>query len=251
MEIHGPCSATLGNDPQKITGAKRKTIRFLSYDPGDYVPLFNGDWKINDHELRGIVYHKSKEGKQPLVVLMHGFSGVGGAANAYNDITKRLTKGGASVLIIKYRLSVDVPGRVVGTFEGIKEAVKLPWIDPEKIYMIGLSTGGMQAIHSIVKSIHNKLNDGSFTLAGVMGIYPSCRVKFEDSETIDTKVVLMTGAQDNQTSPQQCDEFIKEVGLKNVTRIHLEDVGHSWLFRKKEHVEPTELGWLRSARCNT
>jgi dienelactone hydrolase len=242
------CSAVLSNDPQKIIGVKRKTLRFAAYDPGDYAPVFHGDWRINKHQLRGIVYHGDKNGKQPLVVLMHGFMGVGGAADAYQDITKMLAEKRASVLMVKYKLSIDVPGRVVATFEGIKEAAKLPWIDSNKIFLVGLSTGGMQAIHSIVRTVHDKLNDGSFKIAGILGVYPSCRVKFEESETINTKVVLMTGELDNETPGQQCVDFIRESGLENsATHISLEDVGHSWLFSKKKNTT-TKKSWAGCGR---
>ncbi len=195
-----------------------------------------------------MVYHGSKEGKQPLVVLMHGFSGVGGAADAYSKITKMLAGKKASTLIMKYRLSIDVPGRVVATFEGIKEAVKLPWIDSNRIYLVGLSTGGMQAIHSIVKTVHDPLNDGSFSIAGIMGVYPSCRVKFEESETIGTKVVLITGELDNETPPQQCIDFINEAGIQDsATYISLDNVGHSWMYTKKNNTT-TKKSWAGCGR---
>lgn len=242
------CSAVLSNDPDKIVGVKRKTVRFSAYDPEDYVPVFQGNWKINEHKLKGIVYHGNKEGKQPLVVLMHGFQGVGGAASAYQEITRMLTKKGVSVLIINYRLSIDVPGRVVATFQGIKEAVKLQWVNSDKVYLVGLSTGGMQAIHSIVRSVHDRLNDGSFEFAGILGVYPSCRVKFEESETIDTKVVLMTGQLDNETPGQQCVDFIRESGLKDsAIHISLKDVGHSWLFSKNINTTTTK-SWAGCGR---
>ncbi len=43
----GICTAVLSKDPHKITGVKRKTLRFVAYDPEDYVPVFQGNWRIN------------------------------------------------------------------------------------------------------------------------------------------------------------------------------------------------------------
>ncbi|MFT5112330.1 MAG: hypothetical protein ACI8P9_001654 [Parasphingorhabdus sp.] len=106
----------------------------------------------------------------------------------------------------------------------------------------------MQSIHSIVKAVHDQLNDGSFQIAGVMGVYPICRVKFEDSKTIETNVVLITGELDRETPAHQCVDFINEAGIQNSpTYISLPDAGHSWMFKKRKSTT-TKKSWAGCGR---
>lgn len=227
------CTATLGGDGDKIPGLKARALRYVNYDPGDYAPVFQNNWKTKPRKRRAKLFYKNSDSPMPLVVLLHGFSGQGGARHFFNTIPIKIAEEGGASLVIRHRLSTDIPGRVVDTFMAINEAVKNPFIDPDRIYVFGVSAGGMQGLHMMHRPIHDALNDGNFKLAGLVLAYPNCRGKFESPEILPIPTLILTGDQDRFTPGSQCTDHIDEVGGASFMRqIHFANAGHSWMFSK-------------------
>jgi dienelactone hydrolase len=228
------CNGPLRTGTENIPGLKSRTVRFTSYDPEDYAPIYRKDWKINEHKLRAKLFYKDSDSPLPLVVLLHGFGGQGGATHFFRTIPIKIAEAGGASLTITHKLSIDIPGRVVDTFMAINEAVKNPIVDPNRIYIVGLSAGGMQGLHMMIRPIHKELNTANFTLAGMVLAYPNCRAKFEETDVLPIPTLLLTGAHDNDTPGDQCIDFIKEAdGYAFMKHIRFPDAGHSWMFSKR------------------
>ncbi len=235
-------------DLENIPGLKARSLRTKTYDPEDYAPIYRKDWKINAHTVRAKLFYGGATDRQPLVVLMAGFKGPGGAANFFQTMPKLIAEAGGATLIVRHKLSIDIPGRVVDTFMAIQKAVENPVIDPERVYLVGLSSGGMQGLHMMIRPIHDALNPGAFKLAGMVLAYPSCRAQFEDTDVLPVPTLILTGARDKETPPDQCDDFIGEAnGAAFMTHIQFPNAGHSWMFSKPVRTY-TEGSWAPCGR---
>lgn len=228
------CNGTITMDPENIPGLSAKTVRFETFDPGDYGPVMSGVGDVmKNHTLRGkVFYDPDAPGPKPLVVLMHGFGGIGGAEAFFAEMPKRIAQAGGATLVIRHKLSIDIPGRTVDTFKGIQAAVrKFDFIDPDRVYLVGLSAGGMSALNMAQRAIHDRMNDGSFSIAGMVLAYPSCRVKFVENDVLPIRVTILAGANDNETPPSDCESYIREVdGSDFMTLTLFPNAGHSWAF---------------------
>jgi dienelactone hydrolase len=183
-------------------------------------------------------------------VLLHGFDGQGGATDFFRTIPTKIADAGGASLVITHKLSIDIPGRVVDTFMAINEAVKNPIVDANRVYIVGLSAGGMQASHMMIRPIHSELNTANFTLAGMVLAYPNCRGKFEQTDVLPIPTLLLTGAYDNDTPGDQCIDFIKEAnGSAFMRHIQFPDAGHSWMFSKRARTS-SDRSWSPCGRLH-
>lgn len=242
------CKAVLKAEVDRIPGLKSRTLRYTNYDPGDYAPVFQQNWKINPRKRRAKLFYQSAESPMPLVVLLHGFQGQGGATHFFNTMPLKIAEAGGASLVIRHRLSTDIPGRVVDTFMAINEAVKQPFIDSQRVYVFGVSAGGMQGLHMMHRPIHDTLNPGNFTLAGLVLAYPNCRAKFERPDVLPIPTLVLTGDRDNFTPDSQCSDHIQEVnGNAFMRQVRFPNAGHSWMFSKRARTD-TYRSWAPCGR---
>ncbi len=228
------CNGSITMDTDNIPGLSARPLRFKTFDPGDYGPVMSGSGQImKEHTLRGkLFYDQDTPDPKPLVVLMHGFGGIGGAKAFFVEMPKRIAEVGGATLVIRHKLSIDIPGRTVDTFKGIEAAVKkFDFIDPDRIYLVGLSAGGMSALNMAQHAIYDRLNEGSYSIAGMVLAYPSCRVKFVENDVLPIPVTILAGAKDKETPASDCASYIEEVGGQNfITLTLFPNAGHSWAF---------------------
>lgn len=227
------CAGTLALDLNRVPGHKARALRYRSYDPGDYAALFSGNWQTKAHTNKARLYYGEKSGKRPLVVLIPGLEGPNGAAHFFQTMPRSIAQAGGATLYVLHKPSIGVPGRVIDTFMAIRKAVLDPRIDPERVYLVGVGGGGLQALHMAMKPIHEELNQRVFKVAGMVLAYPTCRTQFESADIVPIPTLMLTGALDTVAPPEHCDSFIREVhGEAFIKRIEFQNAGHDWLYGK-------------------
>lgn len=237
------CSGTLKIASHTTPGLKPGGFWFGSYDPGDYGPVYRGDWKLDQGDRWALMPFGPEEGERPLVVLMHGLQGPEGAKHFFHTTPRLIADAGGVALVVRHESSTGIPGRVVDTFLAVRKAVQDPRVDPKRVYLVGLGDGGLQALHMISRRIHDELNPGTFKIAGMVLAYPNCRTRFEETEVLRVPTLFLTGALDREAPPGFCDTFIREANSEAfMKRIEFPDAGHDWMFSRPLKVV-TESSW--------
>ncbi len=189
-------SAMYPPTPFKIKKAKELRIA-LETEPG--IPL------------RGFLAKPLGDGPFPAVVLMHGCGGI----SEWDEVwTNRLVAWGYVVLdvdsleprgetyICDRPFAVPVSSRTLDAYGAKIYLSTLPFVDPMRIAVMGMSHGGWAVLHAIKRSISANLKRKPFQAA--VALYPWC----EESEKIDTPTLILIGDKDDWTPANRCVRYV-------------------------------------------
>ena len=209
--------------------ASAETLKFQSYEPGDHQGIFSGNWRTNPFSAKA-KFWPAAQPDSPLVVYSPGWGGSDKYFPAFKDIRKRLGDGYHHIFLT-FPDSVDLAGRTVTIYEAIR-AAQGRGLDPSKIFLIGASGGGQEAIHATHSKTAAALGVG-ISINGVVAFYPSCRVQFEDRGFNKTPTLIFIGGKDEVAPGKLCKDFKENGGLGHAQLNEFPAAGHSWLMTKR------------------
>lgn len=162
--------------------------------------------------LTGELTKPPGEGPFPAVVLMHGCAGV----TVWNERwTRRLLDWGYAVLDLDSLTSrrrrnvcdrvfaVSPAQRALDAFGAKAFLAERPFIDPDRIAVLGMSHGAWAALIAAKRQSHEELGTGPFRAA--VAFYPWCEGAFENASPI----LILIGERDDWTPAGRCRQSAK------------------------------------------
>jgi dienelactone hydrolase len=166
------------------------------------------------------------KGKLPLVVLMHGSSGIGGNVPFW---VRELNAMGISTLTIDGMTARGLAGVgenqaligrlnfIVDIYRSLEAVAKHPRIDTSKVALMGFSRGGQAALYASVQRFQKQWNKSGIDLAAYIPFYPDCATTYDgDTDTGAAPIRIFHGAPDNYNPVASCKKFIAR--LKDAKR---------------------------------
>jgi len=166
-------------------------------------------------ELTGELYRPAGDGPFPAVVALHGCNGRSSLA-AENAHGARFTALGYVLLIVdsfgprgvKERCVTEFgppPDRVMDAYGALLYLAHLPFVDPERIAVIGYSQGGGVALSAVTLGYVESSFDHRFRAA--IAYYPPCEVS---TGAVSAPTLILIGELDEWTQASACRELVAQ-----------------------------------------
>src|SRR3984893_2795118 len=157
-------------------------------------------------------------GRLPVVVLMHGLSGVGATTEAW--VHKFNTMGISTFVIDGFTgrgLTVVGPNQallgrlnlILDIYRSLDILAKHPRVDPERIVLMGFSRGGQAALYASLDRFNKLWNKSGVSFAGYIPFYPDCSTSYVgDTEVAGTPIRIFHGTPDDYNPVASCRAYV-------------------------------------------
>jgi dienelactone hydrolase len=157
-------------------------------------------------------------GRLPVVMLMHGSSGVGAAMEPWVHSFNAM---GISTLVIDgftgRGLTVVGPNQallgrlnlIVDIYRSLDILAHHPRVDPERIALMGFSRGGQAALFASLDRFNALWNKSGIRFAAYIPFYPDCSTSYVgDTEVADKPIRIFHGTPDDYNPVASCKAYI-------------------------------------------
>jgi dienelactone hydrolase len=157
-------------------------------------------------------------GRLPVVVLMHGSSGVGAAMEPW---VHHFNAMGISTFVIDgftgRGLTVVGPNQallgrlnlIVDTYRALDILAKHPRVDPERIVLMGFSRGGQATLYASLDRFNKLWNKSGAQFAGYIPFYPDCSTTYAtDTEVAARPIRIFHGTPDDYNPVASCKAYV-------------------------------------------
>lgn len=160
-------------------------------------------------------------GRMPVVVLMHGSSGVGAATEAW---VHEFNAMGISTFVIDgftgRGLTVVGPNQallgrlnfIVDIYHSLEILAKHPRVDPERIVLMGFSRGGQATLYASLDRFNKFWNKSGVQFAAYIPFYPDCSTTYQtDTEVAARPIRIFHGTPDDYNPVKSCKAFVERL----------------------------------------
>jgi dienelactone hydrolase len=179
-------------------------------------------------------------GRLPVVVLMHGSSGVGATTEAW--VHKFNTMGISTFVIDGFTgrgLTVVGPkqallGRlnlILDIYRSLDILAKHPRVDPERIVLMGFSRGGQAALYASLDRFNKLWNKSGAQFAGYIPFYPDCSTSYAtDTEVAARPIRIFHGTPDDYNPVASCKAYVArlQAAKRDVALTEYPDSAHGF-----------------------
>jgi dienelactone hydrolase len=157
-------------------------------------------------------------GKLPVVVLMHGSSGVGAGMEPW---VHNFNAMGISTFVIDgfsgRGLTVVGPNQallgrlnlIVDIYHSLEILGKHPRVDPDKIVLMGFSRGGQAALYASLDRFNKLWNKSGVQFAAYIPFYPDCSTTYAtDTEVAARPIRIFHGTLDDYNPVASCKAYV-------------------------------------------
>src|SRR6478735_1306578 len=157
-------------------------------------------------------------GKLPVVVLMHGSSGVGATTEAWVHAFNAM---GISTFVIDgftgRGLTVVGPNQallgrlnlIVDVYRSLEILARHPRVDPERIVLMGFSRGGQAALYASLDRFNKLWNKSGAQFAAYIPFYPDCSTSYAtDTDTAARPIRIFHGTPDDYNPVSSCKAYL-------------------------------------------
>jgi dienelactone hydrolase len=157
-------------------------------------------------------------GRLPVVVLMHGSSGVGPNIEPW---THQFNRMGISTFVIDgftgRGLTVVGPNQallgrlnlIVDIYRSLDILAKHPRVDPERIVLMGFSRGGQAALYASLTRFNKLWNKSGVEFAGYIPFYPDCSTTYAtDTDVAARPIRIFHGTPDDYNPVASCKAYV-------------------------------------------
>ena len=157
-------------------------------------------------------------GKLPVVVLMHGSSGVGAGMDPW---VRHFNAMGISTFVIDgfsgRGLTAVGPNQallgrlnfIVDIYRSLEILAKHPRVDPDRIVLMGFSRGGQAALYASLDRFHKLWNKSGAQFAAYIPFYPDCSTSYAtDTETVARPIRIYHGTPDDYNPVASCKAYL-------------------------------------------
>ncbi|WFU76246.1 dienelactone hydrolase family protein [Bradyrhizobium sp. CB2312] len=160
-------------------------------------------------------------GKLPVVVLMHGSSGVGATTEAWVHAFNAM---GISTFVIDgftgRGLTVVGPNQallgrlnlIIDIYRSLEILAKHPRVDPNRIVLMGFSRGGQATLYASLERFNKLWNKSGIQFAAYIPFYPDCSTTYVgDSEVAARPIRIFHGTPDDYNPVKSCKAFVERL----------------------------------------
>jgi dienelactone hydrolase len=157
-------------------------------------------------------------GKLPVVVMMHGSSGVSATSEAWEHQFNAM---GISTFVIDgfsgRGLTAVGPNQallgrlnlIVDIYRSLEILAKHPRVDPERIVLMGFSRGGQAALYASLDRFNKLWNKSGVQFAGYIPFYPDCSTTYAtDTEVAARPIRIFHGTPDDYNPVASCKAYV-------------------------------------------
>jgi dienelactone hydrolase len=157
-------------------------------------------------------------GKLPVVVMMHGSSGVSATSEAWEHQFNAM---GISTFVIDgfsgRGLTAVGPNQallgrlnlIVDIYRSLEILAKHPRVDPERIVLMGFSRGGQAALYASLGRFNKLWNKSGVQFAGYIPFYPDCSTTYAtDTEVAARPIRIFHGTPDDYNPVASCKAYV-------------------------------------------
>jgi dienelactone hydrolase len=157
-------------------------------------------------------------GKLPLVVLMHGSSGVGAGMEPW---VRHLNAMGISTFVIDgfsgRGLTAVGPNQallgrlnfIVDIYRSLEILAKHPRVDPDRIVLMGFSRGGQAALYASLDRFQKLWNKSGAQFAAYIPFYPDCSTSYAtDTDIAARPIRIYHGTPDDYNPVASCKVYL-------------------------------------------
>ncbi|MGZ5874558.1 MAG: dienelactone hydrolase family protein [Bradyrhizobium sp.] len=181
--------------------------QFLSGDDNGKPVIVAGEFRI-----------AQGSGRLPVVVLMHGSSGVGANIEPW---VRQFNSMGISTFVIDgftgrgltaVGTNQALLGRlnlIVDIYRALDIAARHPRVDPDRIVLMGFSRGGQAALYASLDRFNKLWNKSGVQFAGYIPFYPDCSTTYAgDTEVAAHPIRIFHGTPDDYNPVASCKAFV-------------------------------------------
>jgi dienelactone hydrolase len=160
-------------------------------------------------------------GKLPVVVLMHGSSGVGAGMDPW---VRHFNAMGISTFVIDgfsgRGLTAVGPNQaalgrlnfIVDIYRSLEILAKHPRVDPERIALMGFSRGGQAALYASLDRFNKLWNKSGAQFAAYIPFYPDCSTSYATDTDVAAKPIrIFHGTPDDYNPVASCKAFVQRL----------------------------------------
>jgi dienelactone hydrolase len=160
-------------------------------------------------------------GKLPVVVLMHGSSGVGATTEAWVHAFNAM---GISTFVIDgftgRGLTVVGPNQallgrlnlIVDIYRSLEILAKHPRVDPDRIVLMGFSRGGQATLYASLERFNKLWNKSGIQFAAYIPFYPDCSTTYQsDTDVAARPIRIFHGTPDDYNPVKSCKAFVERL----------------------------------------
>ena len=157
-------------------------------------------------------------GRLPVVVLMHGSSGVGASMEPW---VHQFNSMGISTFVIDgfsgRGLTAVGPNQallgrlnfIVDIYRSLEILAKHPRVDPDRIVLMGFSRGGQAALYASLDRFNKLWNKSGAQFAGYVPFYPDCSTTYAtDTEVAARPIRIFHGTPDDYNPVATCKAYV-------------------------------------------
>ena len=157
-------------------------------------------------------------GRLPVVVLMHGSSGVGSSMDGW---VRHFNAMGISTFVIDgfsgRGLTATGPNQallgrlnlIVDIYRSLEILARHPRVDPDRIVLMGFSRGGQATLYASLERFHKLWNRSGAQFAAYIPFYPDCSTSYlDDTEVAARPIRIFHGTPDDYNPVASCKAYI-------------------------------------------
>lgn len=180
--------------------------------------FLNGDANGTPVTVAGEFRLAQGSGRTPVVVLMHGSSGVGAGMEPWVHTFNAM---GISTFVIDgftgRGLTAVGPNQallgrlnfVVDIYRSLEILAKHPRVDPDRIVLMGFSRGGQAALFASLDRFDKLWNKSGIRFAAYIPFYPDCSTSYVgDTEVADKPIRIFHGTPDDYNPVASCKAYV-------------------------------------------
>jgi len=179
-------------------------------------------------------------GRLPVVVLMHGSSGVGATTEAW--VHSFNTMGISTFVIDGFSgrgLTAVGPNQallgrlnlILDIYRSLDILAKHPRVDPERIVLMGFSRGGQAALYASLDRFNKLWNKSGVQFAGYIPFYPDCSTSYAtDTEVAARPIRIFHGTPDDYNPVASCKAYVArlQAAKRDVALTEYPDSAHGF-----------------------
>jgi dienelactone hydrolase len=180
--------------------------------------FLNGDANGTAVTVSGELRLAQGSGRMPVVVLMHGSSGVGAGMEPW---VRTFNAMGISTFVIDgftgRGLTVVGPNQallgrlnlIVDIYRSLEILAHHPRVDPERIALMGFSRGGQAALFASLNRFDKLWNKSGIRFAAYIPFYPDCSTSYvDDTDVADRPIRIFHGTPDDYNPVASCKAYV-------------------------------------------